>query len=83
MIFHDKNKLEWPIWLEKILKCDWQPCIAHRINTVVTTSLENNIATLDVLKKCRKIYKFLLLKKKDLDEAAETEENQIVENCDG
>ena len=59
-----------------ILKCDWQPCIAHRINTVVTTSLDIHTPTMEVLKKCRKIYKFLLFKKQDLDEAAEFESNE-------
>lgn len=64
----------------EILVCDWQPCIAHRINTVVTTALNNNVSSLDILKKCRKIYKFLLFKKKDLDDAANEEANQVIEN---
>ena len=54
----------------EILNCKWQPCIAHRINTVVTNSLNNNVRSLDMLKKCRKINKFLLLKKHDLDDDA-------------
>lgn len=60
-----------------ILKCKWQPCIAHRINTAVTTSLDTHVASFDVLKKCRKIYKFLLFKKHELDEAAEMELAEI------
>lgn len=64
----------------EILLCDWQPCIAHRINIVVTTALNNHVSSLDILKKCRKIYKFLLFKKKDLDDAANEEANQVIEN---
>lgn len=62
----------------KLLNCSWQPCLAHKLNTVVTTALNNNVSSLEVLKNCRKIYKFLLFKKKDMDDAAIEEENQRI-----
>ena len=63
----------------EILKCKFQPCIAHRINTVVTTAMDNNVAALGALKKCRQIYKFFLFKKNELDDAAEIEANEVIE----
>ena len=62
-----------------IIGVKWRPCLAHRINTLVMKALSKHSSAIEVVAKCRDIYKALLFKKELLRDGAKLESLEEIE----